>query len=370
MAGAWDLMLHGFGFLQYNRQGGPRGDDQLGSLNWAMVMAGRPVGVGHLQLRAMLSLDAATFTSKGYPLLLQTGEIYQGEPITDRQHPHDFWMELGALYERPIGPVGVSLYAAPAGEPALGPVAFMHRPSAMDDPVAPLAHHWLDATHISFGVVTLGVFRSRWKVEGSLFNGREPDEHRWDFDPDRLDSYSGRLTVNPSAAWSMTLGLGRLESPEAMHPEEDVRRVTASVLYGRPLADGQWASTLAWGANTHLGGGATMHGAVLESEAVLDDRHTLFGRIDFAQKTAGELGVDEADGFDHDRVFDVGAVSVGFIRELGRALGVTGGLGIRGTVSVVPDELREPYGSRTPVSGLIFFRVRPVRPPSMAESMR
>jgi len=220
MKGAWELMFHGFVFTQYNDQSGPRGDSQFGSLNWGMFMASRTLAGGRFQARTMLSLDPATVTARGYPLLLQTGESYRGQPLHDRQHPHDFWMELGVLYERPVtNRFGVTLYAAPAGEPALGPVAFMHRPSAMDDPVAPLGHHWQDATHISFGVVTGGVFTKRWKVEGSIFNGREPDENRWGFDHIRLDSYSGRFTINPDSSWSLAAGYGDLKSPEALHPQ-------------------------------------------------------------------------------------------------------------------------------------------------------
>ena len=37
---------------------------------------------------------------------------------------------------------------------------FMHRPSAADDPFAPLGHHWQDATHEAFGVVTTGLTRA------------------------------------------------------------------------------------------------------------------------------------------------------------------------------------------------------------------
>ena len=361
MAGAWSLMAHGAGYLQYNHQGGPRGDDQLGSLNWAMLMAHRAVGSGQLQLRGMLSLEPITVTDRGYPLLLQTGELYEGEPIRDRQHPHDFVMELAALYERPIGPLGLSVYAAAAGEPALGPVAFMHRPSAMDDPLAPLAHHWLDATHVTFGVATVGVFSRRWKLEGSVFNGREPDEDRWDFDFARMDSYSARLTLNPHASWSLSAGAGILRSPEALHPGEDIRRVAAAVMHGRRLARGQWASTLAWGANTNVDEGGTTHGVVLETEAVVD-RNTLFARIDFAQKSAEELRVEDEGGFDHERLFGVGAASLGYVRDIGSWLGLDGGVGVRGTVSLVPDELESFYGSRTPLSGVVFFRVRPSWP--------
>jgi hypothetical protein len=369
MTGAWHLMVHGFAFVQYNAQGGPRGDDQLGSLNWGMLMASRNLAGGRLQLRTMLSLDPATVTGRGYPLLLQTGESHEGEPIRDRQHPHDFWMELGALYERAVtSSLGVSLYAAPSGEPALGPVAFMHRPSAMDDPVAPLAHHWQDATHITFGVLTAGVFTRHWKIEASSFNGREPDDARWGFDAMKLDSWSGRLTVNPGPAWSFSAGYGYLDSPEALHPEESLRRATGAVLHGRTVgSDGQWASTLSWGANSHSGSDAWTHGIVLESEAMLDRSHTVFGRAELAQKTGEELVIPHSPGTDPESTFRVGSISVGFIRELGRVLGLTGGVGARGTINIIPDALEPSYGSRTPFGGLIFFRVRPVHTaPAMA----
>jgi len=199
VAGRWDLTGHGYLFALGNKQGGDRGASQLGSLSWAMLMASHDLAGGRFQARTMLSLDAAGVTRRGYPLLLQSGESLDGEPLHDRQHPHDFWMELGAQYERPISrTLGVTIYAAPSGEPALGPVAFMHRPSAIDNPMAPIGHHWQDATHISFGVVTAGLFTHEWKLEASAFNGREPDDHRWDFDPIRLGSYSGRLTYNPN----------------------------------------------------------------------------------------------------------------------------------------------------------------------------
>ncbi|HUC41587.1 MAG TPA: hypothetical protein VMR92_12170, partial [Gemmatimonadales bacterium] len=211
MAGSWLVMLHGFAFVQYDKQGGPRGDDQFGSLNWAMLMASRDLLGGRFQARTMLSLDPATVTNRGYPLLLQSGETYQGQPLVDRQHPHDFWMELAVMYERALSRnIGVSAYVAPSGEPALGPVAFMHRPSAMDNPIAPLGHHWQDATHISFGVLTAGVFGHHWKLEGSVFNGREPDEERWGFDRIRLDSYSGRFSVHLDSNWTASVGYGHL----------------------------------------------------------------------------------------------------------------------------------------------------------------
>jgi len=370
-AGSWNFMLHGFAFGQYIRQGGSRGDDQLGSLNWAMLMASRTVAGGRLQLRTMLSLDPGTVTGRGYPLLLQTGETYGGAPLHDRQHPHDFWMELGVLYERQVSDrLGLAFYAAPSGEPALGPVAFMHRPSAMDDPVAPLGHHWQDATHTSFGVVTLGVFGYRWKLEASAFNGREPDEHRWNFDTIRLDSYAGRLTLNPSDRWSLSAAYGFLKSPEAHAPDESAHRVTAAAMYGAPLGnEGQFAATAVYGVNRtsgHLEPAEWSHTFLVEAEAVFDRRHTVFGRAEWVRKTAEDLVIPVADLDQH---FHLGSLSVGAVRELGSGLGMTLGLGLRGTFNLLPPSLVPYYGSRTPLGGMVFLRVRPVRDPHAGMTM-
>jgi hypothetical protein len=232
----------------------------------------------------MPSLDPVTVGKCGYPLLLQSGELCDGTPIVDRQHPHDFFMELAAAYDRPINDrIGLSLYVAPAGEPALGPVAFMHRPSAMDEPAAPLGHHWQDATHISFGVVTAGIFTARHKLEFSVFNGREPNDARWDFDRIRLNSYSGRVTVNPHPEWSLAVGYGSLEDPEGTSPGESMQRLTASVLHGRALGEvGQWASTLVYGRNAHHGEPASQS-ALVESELLLEDRLTFFRRAEYVE---------------------------------------------------------------------------------------
>jgi hypothetical protein len=355
-------MLHGFVFGQYDHQSGPRGDDQPGSLNWGMFMASHSLAGGRFQIRTMLSLDAAGVTARGYPLLLQTGESYRGEALHDRQHPHDFWMELAAMYERPIRDgVGLMLYAAPSGEPALGPVAFMHRPSAMDNPAAPLAHHWQDATHVSFGVITAGLFAHEWKIEASAFNGREPDEHRWDFDPIRLDSYSARASFNPTMNWSLSAGYGYLKSPDALRPDESMHRLTASLLHGKSFDDeGQWASALIWGANEHSSTRDWTHSVTGESEAILDDRNTILGRAEFVQKTAEDLVLDESSSFPSARSFNVGAFTAGYIRELVQVRGATIGLGVTGTVNWVPAELETAYGSRNPTGFMIFARLRPV----------
>ena len=364
MANGWDVMFQGIAFGEYDTQSGPRGARQFGSLNWGMLMAGHELAGGRFLARTMLSLDVVGVTGRGYPLLLQTGESYRGDPFHDRQHPHDFFMELAALYERPLSKlVGFSLYAAPSGEPALGPVAFPMRPSAMDNPIAPLGHHWQDVTHISFGVLTAGVFTHTWKFEGSVFNGREPDDRRWDLDPIRLDSYAGRVTYNPDAHWSVTAGYGYLRSPDALHPDESLHRLTASVLHGGSLGtDGQWATTFLWGANAVAGPSGLSHSVLVESDVALDRYNTVFGRTEYVQKTAEDLVLSAPQfGFAADRSFGVASVSLGYVRELVRGRGATLGVGALGTVSFVPAALQLPYGSRTPLGAMVFVRLRVLR---------
>ena len=358
--GDWTLMLHGKGFTQYDWQGGPRGSNQLGFVNWAMAAASRPLGGGRLELRGMLSAEPWTIGARGYPLLLQSGESYRGTPLHDRQHPHDLFMELAALYERPVGRnLGLSVYLAPVGEPAVGPVAFPHRPSAADDPLAPISHHWQDGTHITFGVVTAGVFTRAVKLEGSWFNGREPDDHRTDFDYTgrKLDSYSVRLTANPGQRWSASAWYAYLKSPEELHPDESLHRYGAAALTTQPFGRrGQWAGALIWGANDQIGAGQPSHSVVLESTLDLDGTNAVFGRAEYVRKSAQELVIPSAPPAEE---YDVGALALGYRRMVGTVAGLAVGLGARASVNLVPSSLEPTYGSRAVAGLAVYLQLRP-----------
>src|SRR5205814_4495851 len=186
--GAWMIMLHGFADGVYDNQGGPRGDTKVFSNNMGMAMAQRSLGPGSLGLRAMLTLEPATIGKEGYPLLLQTGETADGRtPLIDRQHPHDLFMELAGTYSISSGNRSLFVYGGLPGEPALGPPAFMHRFSGVNLPVAPITHHWLDSTHIAYGVLPGGAVTDRLQVEASACRGRQPAENRGDIEPPKLD---------------------------------------------------------------------------------------------------------------------------------------------------------------------------------------
>jgi hypothetical protein len=283
--GDWTTMTHGFANLIYDHQGGARGDSKTFANSMLMVMGQRSLGAGDtLGVRAMVSADPF-FGKGGYPLLLQSGETADGRTtLVDRQHPHDLFMELAATYSHRLSQQSsIFGYVGLPGEPALGPPAFMHRFSGEDNPEAPISHHWLDSTHIAFGVATLGYVFGNVKIEGSVFRGREPDQNRYDIEIGRLDSASLRLSYNPTPAWALQVSRGHIKSPEELHPDDDVDRTTASAIYHRDIGAAKWQTTLAWGRNASSHGGST-NAYLLESAVSIARTHTFFGRAERAGK--------------------------------------------------------------------------------------
>jgi hypothetical protein len=360
MWNGWHLMTHGFANLVYDHQGSTRGDEKVFSENMLMGMASRDLGPGHLGLRAMLSAEPWTIGKNGYPLLLQTGETANGvTPLIDRQHPHDMLMELAATYSVPVGTAGDSafVYVGWPGEPALGPATFMHRFSGMENPEAPIGHHWLDSTHVTFGVATLGWIRGNVKLEGSVFTGREPDENRADLETPKMDSWSLRASWQPTPDWSLQVSHGYLHRPEQLEPEVDTRRTAASAIYNRPLPDGDWQTTFAWGRNDHNLGGST--NSFLVESAATRRRHTLFGR--FERQENGELEGHLIEG--DSEAFLVGKLSLGYIYDFVLVESRRAGVGILGSVAQVPERLAHeehalPSYGEHPVSWMVFLRVR------------
>lgn len=356
MYGPWMTMFHGYVDTVYDHQSGPRGDRQAFSESMLMAMASRPLGGGTLGLRAMVSLDPA-IGKRGYPLLFETGETADGQTaLVDRQHPHDLLMELSASYSHKLGErSSVFVYAGLPGEPALGPPAFMHRASGMDNPEAPLTHHWLDSTHITFGVVTAGAVWRDVKLEASAFNGREPDQFRWNVETRKLDSASARVSWNPTPDLSLQLSHGRLASPESLEPDVAVHRTTASAMYQQTIAGHATQTTLAWGRNRHDPGNTT-NGYLLESSTHLRADTTLFGRFEAVQN--GELfGHGTTEAALHDRVFNIKKLSIGIVHDVAQVGRVKFGVGALASKFAKPALLDTVYGD-SPSAWMVFFRAK------------
>jgi len=355
MNDGWQLMQDGIVFANVNHQGGPRGGDEFVAPNWWMGMATRKTSRGQLTLTGMFSLDPATVGKNGYREIFQAGEALSGKPLIDRQHPHDFFMQLAAVWRIPVNEsTGFTLAGGPVGEPALGPVAFMHRASAADNPTAPLGHHTFDSTHIAFGIVTAAVDHGPFVIEGSLFNGREPDENRWDFDFGRLDSFSGRVWYKPNDEWELQASSGRLKSPEELEPGNVVRS-TASASWTRRNGAAISSVTAAFGRND------TDHGArqafFLEGSRHAD-MNTLFGRFEAVQVETALLQTDvHLDGPAADVNDPVFAFTLGGVRDVLAWHGFEGGIGADVTFYRVPTSLQPMYSTH-PISFHAFFRLR------------
>jgi hypothetical protein len=355
------LMLHGAIFPRYTNVTTRRGDDRIDAPNWIMAMFSHSLGDDtQIGLRTMMSLDPLTEGGHGYPLLLQSGESWHNQPLHDRQHPHDLFDELSfALSHKFDADLSSYVYFGFPGEPALGPPTFMHRPSAMDDPDAPIGHHWQDSTHVTFGVATAGVQWRNLKIEGSIFTGREPDENRYDFDRPRFDSYSGRISWNPTPELAFQVSHAYIESPEALEPNVNRHRTTASLIYNKVIGpDSNWSTTLAWGQNNDTHEGKT-ESILLESD-YQHERDTFYGRWERVEKSGTELVLAPAD---LDEIFPVNAVSIGYVHDLSHGNNVDIGLGGQFTIDVWPDELDRHYGSGPGYGFEIFLRLRPSRPP-------
>jgi hypothetical protein len=348
--GDWTLMAHGVLNLVYDHQSGRRGDDKAFASGMLMGMAQRPLGNGTLQFKAMVSPDPL-MGARGYPLLLASGESANGrDRLIDRQHPHDFFMELSASVSQNVGrKSSVFLYAGLPGEPAFGPPAFMHREAILDSPEAPITHHWLDSTHISFGVVTAGVVLDRVKLEVSRFNGREPDQHRWNIETGPLDSTAIRVSWNPRRTLALQSSWGHFVDPEQLEPGVNQKRWSASALWADEIAPGwKLAGTLAWGRKTAHGHNDD---AVAAEASLKHAQWTLFGR---GEMTENRELIDIEDG----PAYRVGKMSLGAIRDFKIADHVSLGAGGLFSLNFVPDGLAPLYGSHNPVGAMGFVRLK------------
>ena len=354
------LMLHGAIFPRYTNVSTLRGDDRIDAPNWIMGMYSHPFGdSAQLGGRLMMSLDPLTEGGRGYPLLFQSGESWNDQPLHDRQHPHDLFDELSISYSQKFdSDLSAYLYFGYPGEPALGPPTFMHRLSAMDDPDAPLSHHWQDSTHVTFGVATAGLVWSRFggiKIEGSVFTGREPDENRYDFDRPRFDSFSGRISWNPTRNLALQVSHGYIKSPEALEPDLKRHRTTASVIYNRPLGnDSNWSNTFVWGQNHDTNEGKTQ--SFLIESNYQRGRDTVYLRWERVEKSGHELVLT---GADESRIFPVSGYTVGYVHDLSHGRGLDIGLGTQFAVNDRPEGLDRYYGGDLGYAFQFFLRIRP-----------
>jgi hypothetical protein len=362
--GSWNTTFMGTAFLSDVQQSGPRGADKLYSTNWFMASAEHRIASdGAFQGELMVSLEPTTVTKRRYPLLFQSGETAYGKPLVDAQHPHNFIMSLGVHYVHRLGEnTMLDLYAAPIGDPALGPVAFPHRASAVELPQAPISHHWQDSTHIASDVVTVGIHYKRLKVEASGFHGSEPGENRWTLQSGPIDSWSTRLWFFPTRNWAAQVSFGRIAHPEALEPG-DQGRITSSIAYSRPVSGGSWSSTLAWGRTHNTSTLRNRNSYLAETVFPVRRGNLVTGRFELVDKD--ELFSDQADVQNHVSPpagsFRIGAYTIGYTREIDLFRYVATGIGGNLSAYTLPGAIKSYYGPH-PAGANVFVRFRLRRP--------
>jgi hypothetical protein len=351
-AGDWTLAGHLTLDGVHSWQDGPRGDEKAFVGGMLMGTARRDFSNGDVvQVRGMLSPDPFMGKS-GYPLLLAAGETADGvEPLIDRQHPHDLFMELSASYSHRLSDKdSVFVYAGLPGEPAFGPPAFMHRPAAAPSPEAPITHHWIDSTHITFGVITAGWVHNRIKIEASRFRGREPDENRYDIETGELDSTAVRVSWNPTANWALQASWADVTSPEQLEPDVDVTKWSASALYTRRFSNGGEVSFTGAFARKDSSEDVTLDAWLGEASWRSNADWTFFTRVEAIE--TDELGLSH-----HGPVEDVAKLSVGLVRDFRVSENVMFGVGGLVSQNWVSDALAPLYDG-DPMGAMAFMRLK------------
>ena len=351
----WMTMFHGFAYLTFNRQSGPSGGQDFESQNHLMLVALHQLWGGKVSLLGTFSLEPATIPQAGSYELFQRGETYNDVLLVDRQHPHDLFIELAAQWERRLSAdLGLRLYLAPVGEPALGPIPYPHRLSASALPQAPLSHHNQDSTHITYDVITAAADWASVSLEGSVFHGAEPNENRWDIQAGALDSYSGRLTLRLPEDFQLQLSAGHLEHPEATEPGNQTRAVGA-LYWQRAFSDGFVALSLISGLNDTEDG--REWGSLLEGTWRFASVNSVFGRVEAVDRDLYELThkTQRPEGVPHVRT-RVWAATLGVARDVPLFPNVETSLGASATLYHFTSRLDSVYGT-TPFGFEAYLRI-------------
>lgn len=356
-------MLHGNAFLVQTLAEGPRGRSEFAVPNMIMGDVGSTVGERHyLNVNLMMTFEKWTFPKRGYPELLQIGE-HDGEdqPYIDAQHPHSspiMGLTLSDTIRIGEGKDHLRIFFAPRGQPTDGPIAFMHRPTGMVNPDAPLGHHvGQDVAHITSTVFGASLALGRTRVEASTFNGAEPESTKVDLPLGKLNSYSARLIYKFSQDWSAMVSAAQLKDPEPHDPDiTKVERYSAS-LYGQHQMSSGWMFH-----NTTIFGLVNFYDRISALRSVLhefwlhqkDVPHNFWGRVEFVERAPAQLGIlGNANSLGPKWVT---ALTAGYTHDLRHFNFGTVGLGTSITKNFIPSEFENSYGG-DPISGRIFIQL-------------
>lgn len=371
-------MVHGNAFGTGINAEGPRGGRAFASANMLMADYGQSVADHHyLNVELMATAEKWTMPAAGYPELAQAGDYHaDNEPFVDRQHPHSSPI-MGLTFSDTIdlesGGDYLKLFIAPRGASTDGPVAFMHRPTGMANPVAPLGHHvGQDVGHVSSGVYGIEYGFSAVRLEFSTFNGEEPSPTKVDLPTATPNSYAGRLTIGFNPSWFMMASTAYVEHPDPNTPDLDHYSRYSLSSYNTINLGNRWTvyNSLIYGLNRNPGGVLTEPTSLNSfAEEFLFDSDTakIWGRSEVLQRTPGDLEI--AGDLDPSTARWVSAWTIGYTRTLVRWTNAELNIGASITKTFLPVEFQPPYGGN-PLSENVFLQLQGMKMATVSSAPR
>lgn len=354
-----NISLHYNSFFLQTVEEGPRGRNAFSVPNMFMLDAGRSFGRHYVNVDFMGTFEKWTFPKNGTPELLQVGEENaRHEPYIDAQHPHSSpIMGLTLSDTISLGDSGdeFKVFFAPRGESTAGPIAFMHRPTGMMNPDAPLGHHvGQDAGHITSTVIGTSAKISSTTVELSTFHGLEPEPDKVDLPLGNPNSYASRLTYQFNPNLFAMGSAAYIKSPESHDPDLDhIWHYSASVYANAGLKNGWKAhGTLIWGLVNGYEHAAALNSFNFESWLSKNSMN-IWSRVEVLQRTPAQLDIPVSDKANQGSW--VTAVTIGYTHEIAKWDGVQLGLGGALIKDILPPSFQDSYGG-DPISGKIFLQ--------------
>jgi hypothetical protein len=353
------LMVHGNAFGAYVYEGGARGTDHFAAPNMFMADLGTSLGDRHyLNLEFMGTLEKWTVPKSGYPELLQIGEHQEnGAPFLDAQHPHSspiMGLTLSDTIRLGEEKDFLKLSFAPRGESTEGPIAFMHRPTGMVNPDAPLGHHiGQDVGHITSTVFAGALRLGSGELELSAFHGEEPEPTKVDLPFGAPNSLAARFIQQFTPRFYAMISASDVRDPERDTPDiHSIHRFSASAYNQFTIAGMSLHNALIYGLVTNYDHAPSLS-SIAEEFWLQGHGPNVWGRIEVLERTPNELLLKGFARPDQGRW--VTAATLGYTHDIAQLFGVKLGIGASVTRDFLPDGYRSSYGGN-PYTGRLFLR--------------
>jgi hypothetical protein len=356
------LMLRGNSFLTGVTESGPRGREGIAIPNMLMIDLGESVGDSHyFNVEYMGTFERWTFPERGYPELFQIGEEnLQGEPFLDAQHPHSsptMGLTLSDTISLGDGKNHIKIFAAPRGEATDGPVAFMHRPTGMVNPDAPLGHHiGQDVGHLTSSVVGESLQVGKTHYEASVYHGAEPSPESVDLPLGKIDSYSVRLIQELSEKNTVMVSYGYVSEPESSQPDILFERRYSASFYSQQSLEQGWDldNALIYGNVTNYDHSSSLTSLTEEFYLHSHRPSQYWGRLEVLQRTPEQLEIQTSGDFREG--LWLGSLTLGYSNRLKAWESSQLNAGMSLTSALLPSEFQSAYGGN-PWSGKVFLQL-------------